>query len=412
MTLAKMYISDLALHNFRSYEEILVSFCPGINILVGDNGVGKTNLVEAIVYLALLNSHRVNNDKAIIRLNNDNAVIQAKINKEEKAYLIEINLQRKNANKAKINRNLVKPKELLGLVKIVIFSPEDIDLVRGDPNKRRDFIDTVLLQQRPYFLEIKSKYEKILKQRTAILKKIIGNKQISNSQKNILEIWNEQLAQIGALIIAARAKIISELRTKVTYFYKEISNSQSFARIDYESNIEKTLGKTLFSAQEYAENKNLEIERIQQEEQIQDIEKVTTDFIKALKIVEKQEILKGQCIVGPHRDEIRLSLGSLLAKGYASHGESWSYALAIRIAQWDLLKLSEEPIIILDDVFAEIDKKRRDKIADLVKNNMQVLVTAAVDEDLPINIESNKLKVSFGKVKTLKGSNEIRGESE
>lgn len=412
MTLAKMYISDLALHNFRSYEEILVSFCPGINILVGDNGVGKTNLVEAIVYLALLNSHRVNNDKAIIRLNNDNAVIQAKINKEEKAYLIEINLQRKNANKAKINRNLVKPKELLGLVKIVIFSPEDIDLVRGDPNKRRDFIDTVLLQQRPYFLEIKSKYEKILKQRTAILKKIIGNKQISNSQKNILEIWNEQLAQIGALIIAARAKIISELRTKVTYFYKEISNSQSFARIDYESNIEKTLGKTLFSAQEYAENKNLEIERIQQEEQIQDIEKVTIDFIKALKIVEKQEILKGQCIVGPHRDEIRLSLGSLLAKGYASHGESWSYALAIRIAQWDLLKLSEEPIIILDDVFAEIDKKRRDKIADLVKNNMQVLVTAAVDEDLPINIESNKLKVSFGKVKTLKGSNEIRGESE
>lgn len=398
-----MYVSDLALHNFRSYEDQVVSLSPGVNVIVGFNGVGKTNVVEALGYLSTLHSHRVANDQALIHVGKDKALVRTKVVNNSRALVLEMEFSTQTPKAAKINKGKVKPRELLGIIKSVLFAPEDIDLVRSDPSGRRNFIDDIIFQLRPHLAEVKSDYEKILKQRSALLKR--AGSIIKKGKKvdlSALDVWNQQLARNGAVLISARAKIIENLRPFVNTFYQEVSKSTSVARIDYLCSLEREEGTEIsqpldFAISEQTQKEN-DSKRLEQEKEIQKEKEVFYRFIEVIKKIQPKEIERGQCLVGPHRDDLRLVIGKHPAKGFASHGESWSYALALRLAQWQVLRREEEPILMLDDVFAEIDNKRRNQLAKLVKEAEQVIITAAVFEDLPEIKEAKIFKVTPGKI--------------
>jgi DNA replication and repair protein RecF len=380
-----MWVQALHLDSFRSYNEVLVEFVPGVNVLIGQNGQGKTNIVEAIYYLATLTSHRVANENPLVSAGKASAVIRARINEEDRAVAIDLEISPGKTNRAKINRSpLPRVRDILGIVRVIMFAPEDLALVKGDPSERRNFMDHTLIQRSPRFSGVKTDYEKVLRQRNALLK--------SFNRDNIdstLDVWDEQLAKLGAEITHTRIQFIRDLKPFIRNRYHSISGGE-----DAVSSSEITLD---YQSKYLTEG---------------DIEQLTQSDIhdrirEELATRKKDELIRGVTLVGPHRDELFIGLGELPLKNYASHGESWSAALALRVASADVLKADGiEPILILDDVFAELDVIRRSTILELTKNAPQVFITAAVESDVPAELGGARFQVSLGTVTNVGASHE------
>lgn len=374
-----MWVQALNLHNFRSYSDMVMECEQGINIFIGDNGQGKTNIVEAIYYLATLNSHRVAGDQPLVLAGAESAVIRARFLEDDRAVNIDVEIAPGKANRANINRSPTpRVRDILGIIRAVMFAPEDLALVKGDPADRRKFLDETLVQRTPRFAGVRADYEKILKQRNALLR--------SHNRENIdstLDVWNEQLIRVGTEVAHARLKLLSDLEPFAIDRYAAISGgnqavSSSVISLSYQS---KYISAAKVSANEYS------------------LAHISGDFAAALTERKRDELNRGVTLVGPHRDDFTITLGELPLKGFASHGESWSAALALRIASADVLRSDGvEPIIILDDVFAELDTLRRETLAELVKGAPQVFITAAVESDIPLSMGGSRYLVANGVV--------------
>ena len=367
-----MYARHLSLVDFRSWESVEVPLSPGVNVLTGVNGAGKTNLVEALGYLATLGSHRVSGDAPLIRRGADRAVIRAAVVSEGRELLIEIEVGTGRANRARINRSpLTRPRDVLGVLRTVLFAPEDLALVRGDPGERRRFLDEVLILRAPRMAGVRSDYERVLKQRVALLKSAGAARR--GGDLSTLDVWDEHLAAAGAALTVARRTLVEQLRPHVSAAYAEVAPASAPVDLRYRPSVEL--------------------------DDAADEEAVKAALLQAMARLRGQEIDRGVSLVGPHRDELELLLGEGPAKGYASHGESWSFALALRLGAFALLRADGvEPVLILDDVFAELDVTRRDRLAELVLSADQVLVTAAVAADVPAAFAGRRFQVADGRV--------------
>ena len=364
-----MFLSYLHLTNFRSYDNLELELQPGVTTFVGSNGEGKTNIVEAIGFLAYLRSHRTSSDNPLIKLENEKAYIRAKVNTGGREELLEIEINQGKANRARINQQPVRStRELLGHLRAVLFTPEDLALVKGDPTERRDFLDTLLISRTPRYAGVIADYEKALKQRNSLLK--------NRPHERDLLPWDEHIARFGAQLISARLNLLSDLMPFVISSYNNISEGDE-------------ISATYKSSQDLKGRSAGELE-----------EEITT----ILPTLRRAEIERGVTLIGPHRDDLLLSLGPTPVKGYASQGESWSYALSLRMGAYQLLSQEGlgdggQPLLILDDVFAELDSLRRAALLALIDSSEQVLVTAAVEEDLPKDFADRRLFVREGRVK-------------
>ena len=362
-----MHLSHLSLKNFRSYSELDLPLAPGITIFLGRNGEGKTNIVESILYMAFLSSHRTSGDLPLVKLGESAAYTRAKIQHPDREMLVELEINAEKANRARINQNPIRSqKELFGLLQCVYFSPEDMDLVRGDPTERRRFIDQILTLRSPRMAGVISDYERSVRQRNALLK--------TRASLTSLEPWDQQVAKFGAEIIAARLSLLTEFNPYFSKIYANIS-AEKPAHITYKSSIDNP---SVNSQENYSVLINTIMER------------------------RNQELDRGLTLVGPHRDDLILNLGDHLVKGYASHGESWSIALSLKLAAYELL-ISEgsKPILILDDVFSELDEERRTQLISLAQSAEQTFITVAVEGDLPKDLTGTTYLVKNGSVKLL-----------
>ena len=395
-----MYLSDLALTDFRSYERAIVALKPGVTVLVGENGQGKTNLIEAVGYLSTLSSHRVSGDAALVRQGATAAVVQARVVRSSAPTTVEVEIYSGRANRARINRGLVRPPEIVGTVRSVLFAPEDLELVSGDPAARRSFLDRIMVQLRPRMVAVKSEYDRAARQRAALLKSAGAARWGGGSaDAAALDVWDVQLARLGARITAARAEIVARLRPRVDEFYAKVSGGRGPAEIAYRASAGRLTERAngAGGGPDFGEGT---------QEELRDVELNEIRLISAMAERREEEIRRGVNLVGPHRDELELALGTLPARGYASHGESWSYALALKLASWRVLCGDEsgewaeggEPVLILDDVFAELDARRRDRLARIVEEAEQAIVTAAVGSELPAELGGRRLTVTLGNV--------------
>ena len=376
-----MYVARLQLLDFRSYGEVDVELEPGASAFLGRNGQGKTNLVEAVDYLSRLASHRVATDAPLVRSGADRALVRAVVVREGREATLEVEINPGRSNRARVNRSpLPRPRELLGLVRTVVFSPEDLTLVKGDPSERRRFLDDLLVLRTPRLAGVRSDYDRVLRQRNTLLKTAGAARRGSSGETSALstlEVWNAHLARTGAELLAERLALVEELRPYLGKAYETVARgaSRDDAEIEYRSSFDLPA----------------------------DLDSLVDALLEALAERRNDELDRGISLVGPHRDELQLSLGTpqtrLPVKGYASHGESWSFALALRLASYDLLRADgDDPILILDDVFAELDSERRDHLGELVAGAEQVLVTAAVAADVPAALQGIRFLVADGQV--------------
>jgi DNA replication and repair protein RecF len=384
-----VHVSHLSLHDFRSYPEAEVSLGPGVTAFVGRNGQGKTNLVEAVDYVARLSSHRVAGDGPLVRFGADHAVVRAAVVRDGREAVLEVQINPGKSNKARINRSPVpRARELLGLVRTVLFSPEDLALVKGDPSERRHFLDDLLVQRAPRFAGVRSDYDRVLKQRNSLLK-TAGQARRQGSGRaesalSTLGVWDSHLARTGAELLAARLDLVDALRPHVARAYDAVA--QGAARTDATMTYKPSFELPTTTGEPDGETSH--DRGVLSEALLAEVERRRGD-----------EVDRGISLVGPHRDDLTLMLGPLPVKGYASHGESWSMALALRLASYDLLRAGgDDPILILDDVFAELDTDRRERLAELVAGAEQVLVTAAVPDDVPAALAGVRIDVVDGKV--------------
>ncbi|MEU3468590.1 DNA replication/repair protein RecF [Streptomyces sp. NPDC048387] len=378
-----MHVSHLSLADFRSYARAEVPLAPGVTAFVGPNGQGKTNLVEAVGYLATLGSHRVSSDAPLVRLGADRAVIRAAVTQGERQQLVELELNPGRANRARINRSSqVRPRDVLGIVRTVLFAPEDLALVKGDPGERRRFLDELVTARSPRMAAVRSDYERVLKQRNTLLKSTAMARRHGGRAMDLstLDVWDQHLARAGAELLAHRLDLIATLLPLADKAYEQLAPG----------------GGPLALAYRCSAGESVDGGGARTREALYEV------LLAALSEVRKQEIERGVTLVGPHRDDVLLRLGELPAKGYASHGESWSYALALRLASYELLRAEgNEPVLVLDDVFAELDARRRERLAELVAPGEQVLVTAAVEDDVPGVLTGTRFAVSGGEVTRL-----------
>ena len=387
-----MLIKHISLANFRNYETADVSFSPGVNLLVGPNGQGKTNLVEAIRYLSTLSSHRVAGYLPLIRHAQpeiEQAVIRVLANHDGRDALLEVELNRSSPNRARINKaNATRLRDILGYVNTVTFAPEDLDIVKKDPSNRRAFIDELLVQVSPRFAGVFTDYERVLRQRNTLLR-TARQTSAKGTALSTLDAWDESLVKFGAEIVAARVALVDRLRPLLTEAYQSIAIANNEPRIVTKSSL---VGATLADEDDTGALENIESSDVAEVEEL---------FRAKLAQIRQNELDRGITMVGPHRDDLVLMLSDLPAKGYASHGESWSFALGLRLASISLLRSetrSGDPILILDDVFAELDAGRRSRLAELVANNEQVFITAAVGEDVPAELKARVFEVAAGEV--------------
>ncbi|HZP14962.1 MAG TPA: DNA replication/repair protein RecF [Nocardioides sp.] len=367
-----MHVSHLSLHNFRSYSSAEVPLEAGVTAFIGRNGQGKTNLVEAIDYLSRLESHRVATDAPLIKQGADQAVVRAAVIRDGRSATLEIELNPGRANRARINKSPVpRTRDLIGLVRTVIFSPEDLSLVKGDPSERRRFLDDLLMLRTPRLAGTKSDYERVLRQRNSLLKTAgVARGSSREAALGTLLVWDEQLARLGAEMTHARLDLVTALRPFLGEAYATVAkgSTRDDAKIAYAPRVEA------ISEGDTAES-------------------IETSLLLAIGTRRTEELARGITLVGPHRDELVCEIGTMPVKGYASHGESWSFALALRLASYDLLRSEgDDPILILDDVFAELDAPRREQLGELVAGAEQVLVTAAVAEDVPKSLGEHAIR--------------------
>jgi DNA replication and repair protein RecF len=394
-----VHLTRLSLTDFRSYSSVDVVLQPGVTIFSGLNGEGKTNLVEAVGYVATLASHRAAHDAPLIRQGAERAIIRANVQGATGDALVEIELNPGRANRVRLNRApLTKPRAVLGVLRTVLFAPEDLALVKGDPGERRRFLDDLLVAMAPRYAAVRADYDRVLRQRTALLKSAgpkggpRRNNQSREAVMNTLDVWDAHLARAGAELLVAREHLVGALRPHVERAYTAVAGDRGPAAITYKRSLrtdatdrcEQSAGAASASAADGGTH--------------QDRVKAAAEALRAALIeVRESELDRGVCLAGPHRDELDLSVRGLPARGYASHGESWSLALALRLASFDLLRAGrEDPVLILDDVFAELDAGRRDRLAALVADAEQVLVTAAVPADVPPVLVGARFCVSGG----------------
>jgi DNA replication and repair protein RecF len=377
----RMWVKGIRLADFRSYEQVEVDLIPGVTTFVGPNGQGKTNLVEAVGYVSILGSHRVATDAPLVRIGAERAVVGIEAVKDERSVLIEVEINPGKANRARINRSAAtRPRDILGIVRTVVFAPEDLALVKGDPSDRRRFLDDLLVQRSPRMLGVKADYDRILKQRNALLKSAAMARRVNPEEMvRTLEVWDDQLCDVGADLVAARVALVAELQPHLTEAYAVIASddegSSSHASVAYVSSLGDDVGAP--------------VDRAAWREQLRE----------GIERRRKDEIDRGITLVGPQRDDLLFRLGDSPAKGFASHGESWSIALAARLASMEVLRSDgDDPVLILDDVFAELDSARRRRLTEQVAATEQVLITAAVTEDVPRELVGRQLRVSRGSV--------------
>ena len=367
-----MRLVRLALTDFRSYETAEVELGAGVTVFTGPNGAGKTNLIEAVGYVATFGSHRVAADAALIRSGAPCAILRAAVRSQARDSLVEIELNAGRANRVRLNRApLPRPRDALGTLRCVLFAPEDLALVKGDPAERRRYLDDLLVASRPRYAGVRADYERVLKQRTALLK----SARTAGRQPAGLEAWDEQLVAKGAELTSARLKLVAALRPGLSASYTDIAGDSRAAALSYRQGSERSA--------------------IHDPDPDQD--KLSQTMREWLDRLRRAELERGVCLVGPHRDEVELRIGELPARGYASHGESWSLALALRLAAFGLLRADgDDPVLLLDDVFAELDAGRRDRLAELAADAEQVLVTAAVTADVPAGLRGAGYRVARG----------------
>lgn len=367
-----MHVTRLELTDFRSYASVAIELAAGPVAFIGANGQGKTNLVEAIDYLATLDSHRVSSDTPLVRAGADRAIVRAQLQREDRSALLELEITPGKSNRARVNGNpLPRVRDLVGIARTVLFSPEDLALVKGDPSDRRRFLDHLIVMRTPRLAGAKADYDRVLKQRNTLLK-TAGRR--SNIEISTLDIWDENLARVGGQLVAARLALLDALAPHATDAYRDVAAGAAADRqvvsLDYKPSVEG----------------------LQDLRDPDDIAKALLDEIGRRR---REELERGISLVGPHRDDVLLSIGALPAKGYASHGESWSLALALRLAAFALLREEgDDPILILDDVFAELDSDRRSRLAARVATAEQVLVTAAVEGDVPPELVGQSFDVA------------------
>lgn len=403
-----MRVTHLSLSDFRNYRTAEVSFSAGPNLVIGRNGQGKTNLVEAIAYFATLGSHRVSSDAALIRAGAEAAIARMRVAVDSRDVLLEVQLNRDRPNRAQVNRNGVKPRELTRWFGCVVFAPEDLSLVRGDPGIRRRFLDEAVVARNPAFAGTIADYDRVVRQRTTLLKSARGNGNRAAVEET-LEIWNAQLVELGTRIMLARRSLLASLARPLRDGYEAIVQHDHRPGIVLSESVAATLAKQGVS-RETSPSESIPAasegspapDGASQVVDDADVSRETlaAQFYSALALAKRQEFERGVTLVGPHRDDAVFELNGLPVKGYASHGESWSFALALKLSLAALLRDESpagDPVIILDDVFAELDVRRRNALMSEVARFEQVIVTAAVEEDVPSG-EWHRIRIEAGVV--------------
>jgi DNA replication and repair protein RecF len=393
-----VYLSALSLTDFRSYAQLDLQLSAGRTTFLGSNGQGKTNLLEAVGYLSTLGSHRVGSDAPLVRLGAQRAVVRGAVVRDDRPVTIELELVPGKANRARINRSPVpRPREVLGLLRTVLFAPEDLALVKGDPGGRRGFLDDLLVARAPRYAGVRADYERVNKQRTTLLKKAgmarrgsraaSGGAAGGGGELSTLDVWDEHLSRVGGELLAGRLRVVEAIRGLVDDAYARVSDSRGPITMQYRSSV-PDLGSDGRDPAALAAALAAELARLR-----------------------PQEIERGMSLAGPHRDDLVLSIGELPARGYASQGESWSLALALRLASYEVLREGEygggEPVLLLDDVFAELDTHRRERLAELLAPAEQVLITAAVGGDVPAALRGRILSVGSGTVAEIARNNTV-----
>lgn len=388
-----MHVKRLSLSDFRNYRSAEVELGPGVTVFVGPNGQGKTNMIESLGYLSTLSSHRTSADQAMIRAGADAAVVRALLHHAERELLVEVQLNRASANKAQVNRSAVRTRDLPRYFSSVLFAPEDLALVRGEPGVRRRFIDELLVQRSPRLAGTLADYERVVKQRNSLLKSARAQG-LKVAQLTTLDIWDDRLVELGSEIIDERQRLVDDLAEPVRLAY------QSVAGVDHLPRISQRL--SILGSDAEDEEADGASERSADDAASGVPGRSTADqFRAALSGLRRKELDRGVSLAGPHRDDLLFELNGLPAKGYASHGESWSYALALKLAAAELLRRDSttgDPVLILDDVFAELDSGRRRALAAAIGGFEQVLITAAVLEDVPEELGAQLVRIRAGEV--------------
>ncbi|WP_113701916.1 DNA replication/repair protein RecF [Nonomuraea lactucae] len=406
-----MHVAHLSLTDFRSYASVELGLEPGVTAFVGPNGQGKTNLVEALGYVATQSSHRVATDTPLVRRGASRAIVRCAVHRDDRRALIELEINPGRASRARLNRSPVsRPRDVIGLLRTVLFAPEDLALAKGDPSERRRFLDDLLVARTPRFAGVRADYDRVLKQRSALLRTAAQARRGARSARraesdsgfaaagagdvtSTLEVWDAHLARHGAELLQARLELVDALRPLAAAAYAGLAPASEPASLAYRS--------TLSTGVDVAEDE------IPGERGSSETQTLSTDLGKTLEErlrerlleVRAAELERGVTLIGPHRDDLILGIGDMPARGYASHGESWSFALALRLAAYDLLRAEGgDPVLILDDVFAELDSQRRRRLAEIVAPAEQVLITAAVPDDVPAELAGARFDVAEGRV--------------
>jgi DNA replication and repair protein RecF len=383
-----VYVRQLAVTDFRSWEHAELDFDPGVSVLIGPNGQGKTNLVEALGYLSTLSSHRVSADAPLVRHGAQRAIVRTAVVHAGRELTVELEISPGRANRARINRSPVRrPREVLGVLRSVLFAPEDLALVRGDPTQRRRFLDDLLVLRAPRLAGVQADYDKVLRQRVALLRSAGAARRSGGGAGDLrtLDVWDGHLARHGAELLGARLDLVVELAPYVVAAYRALAPESAAAQLKYRSSLGDALPEGVPGAGKA------------------DVEALEVAMLAQLARVRMTEVERGVCLVGPHRDDLELELGGRPAKGYASHGESWSFALALRLGSYQLLRCGgAEPVLLLDDVFAELDTHRRARLAEVALAAEQVVVTAAVSADVPEELQGARFDVHSGDVRRVR----------
>jgi DNA replication and repair protein RecF len=382
-----VHLTRLSLLDFRNYAAADVELGPGATTFLGANGQGKTNLIEAAGYLATFSSHRVASDAPLIRHGAERAIVRGVVAAAGRDSLLEVEINPGRANRVRVNRAPTRPREALGIVRCVLFAPEDIAIVKGDPDQRRRYLDDLLVSMRPRYTGVRADYERVVRQRTALLKSAKARGAVPS---DALEVWDDQLVSTGTVLTAGRLRLVAAIRPLLGDCYSAVSGTERDTGVRYRMSADPGDGGTDTGLADDSQHPS------QAGDPEPDQEKIALALRDALAARRRAELERAVCLVGPHRDELDLRIGGLPSRGYASHGESWSLALALRLAAYQLLRqegAGGDPVLMLDDVFAELDAGRRDRLATLVAGAEQVLVTAAVPADVPAGLTGTRFRV-------------------
>lgn len=364
-----MWVRSLEVVDFRSYAAADLRFDRGPVVLIGPNGRGKTNLVEAIGYTAGLDSHRASTDATLVRIGADRAVVRLTAVVADRDIRIELEINPGRSNRVRLNgAPLPRVRDVLGTFRCVTFAPEDLRLVKGDPADRRRFLDGVMVQAAPRYAGIRSDFDKVLRQRNALLRSA-GSLSPADLAAS-LSVWDERFLPLAADLTWGRLNAVRQLQEPVTAAYTAISPTRDDGVIAYDSGVPGIAG---------ADSR----------------EQVVALLAEALAERRREELRRGVTLIGPHRDDVGITLNDMPAKTHASHGESWSLALALRLASFRVLHRigDEPPVLIMDDVFAELDEARRSRLVAAVGDADQLFVTAAVASDVPVELNGQRWEV-------------------